>query len=87
MFTLQVSSSAVVVQHCYRRCTGGEVPLPLQVVPEGIVSVNGSSTTMGCERRIDTFSGVMYCGVFAERGSSSFLVDGISPAIDSSVPD
>ena len=59
------------------------VHLPVQVVPEGIASVNGSSTSMGCER-IHTLDSVMYCGEFSEEngGRVSYLVDKISPAID-----
>ena len=65
------------------------MPLPLQVVPEGIQAVNGSITSMGCVTSIVDFENVMYCGVFStlDGGRLSFLVDDISPAIDTGDPD
>ena len=57
----------------------GGVPA-VQVVPQGrIVSENGSNTTMGCASPLVNRSGVMVC-----NSSESYLVDGCSPAIDTS---
>ena len=47
----------------------------MQVVPQGIDSVNGSSVTMGCTSPLVDSGGVMVCG------SQSYLVDGCSPDI------
>ena len=55
---------------------GAEVPV--QVVPQGIGSVNGSNATMGCASPLVDRGGVMVCN------SESYLVDGCSPAIDTS---
>ena len=54
--------------------------VPFQVLPEGIESVNGSSDTMGCTSALVVRDGVMVC----DCTSSSFLVDGASPNIDTS---
>ena len=54
---------------------------PVQVVPEGIVSVNGSSETMGCTSPLEDSGGVTVCR------SQSYLVDGCSPDIDTSTSD
>ena len=53
----------------------------MQVVPEGIESVNGSSETMGCTSSLEDSDGVTVCR------SQSYLVDGCSPAIDTSTSD
>ena len=78
----------------YNNSTAGAVdPLPLQVVPQGIEAVNGSSVTMGCnseDLRMFTNSNsviVMFCGEFFVEGGLSYLVDGDSPAIDTSTSD
>ena len=60
-------------------CTGVE-GVPFQVLPQGIESVNGSSETMGCTSPLVVRDGVMVCDCI----SSSFLVDGISPNINTS---
>ena len=61
-------------------CTGAEVPV--QVVPEGIQSVNGSNETMGCNGSFTNDSeSVTVCK------SQSYLVDGCSPDIDTSTSD
>ena len=59
------------------------MPLPLQVVPEGIESINGSVTSIGCEVALVQFGDVTYCGVYSMEGGSrvSYLVDNVSPAI------
>ena len=51
------------------------------VVPQGIESVNGSSLDMGCTSPLVDSDGVMICT------SQSYLVDGNSPAIDTSTSD
>ena len=55
---------------------GAEVPV--QVVPQGIGSVNGSDINMGCASPLVDRGGVMVCN------SESYLVDGYSPTIDTS---
>ena len=61
------------------------MPVPLQLVPQGIESVNGSDVNMGCASSPGVFGGVTICGSFgAGVGATSYLVDGISPAIDTS---
>ena len=50
---------------------------PGQVVPQGIESVNGSNTTMGCTSPLVDRGGVIVC-----NNSESYLVDGCSPTID-----
>ena len=58
------------------------MPVPLQVVPQGIESVNGSDVNMGCAIPLADFT---ICGSFSTGGGAiSYLVDGISPAIDTS---
>ena len=57
--------------------------LPVQVVvPQGIESVNGSSLNMGCTSSLVDSGGVMIC-----NRSQNYLVDGCSPAIDTSTSD
>ena len=58
--------------------------IPLQFVPQGIASVNGSNTDMGCQENINTLDGNMFCGQFSVEngGEISYLVDGISPDIN-----
>ena len=65
--------------------SGAVVPVPLQVVPQGIESVNGSDVNMGCASPPGVFGGMTICGSFSTGvGAISYLVDGISPAIDTS---
>ena len=52
---------------------------PVQVVPQGIQSVNGSDINMGCTSPLVDRGGVMVCNY-----SESYLVDGCSPAINTS---
>ena len=59
--------------------TGAEGPV--QVVPEGMESVSGSSETMGCTSPLEDSGGVTVCR------SQSYLVDGCSPDIDTSTSD
>ena len=61
------------------------VPVPVQVVPQGIESVNGSDVNMGCAVSLGDFGDVTLCGGFSTGvGAISYLVDGNSPAIDTS---
>ena len=53
----------------------------MQVIPQGIESVNGSSVTMGCTSPLVDSGGVMVCE------SQSYLIDGCSPDIDTSTSD
>ena len=53
----------------------------MQVVPQGIDSVNGSSVNMGCNSSLVDSDGVMVCE------SRSYLVDGCSPDINTSTAD
>ena len=59
----------------------GIMAVPVQVVPQGIESVNGSSTDMGCTSALVDSGGVRTCN------SQSYLVDGCSPDIDTSTSD
>ena len=52
------------------------VKAQVQVLPEGIEAVNGSSTDMGCTCALVDSGDVMTCN------SQSYLVDGCSPDID-----
>ena len=53
----------------------------MQVVPQGIESVNGSAVDMGCTSPLVDSGGVMMCG------GCSYLTDGVSPDIDTSTSD
>ena len=53
----------------------------MQVVPQGIDSVNGSSVNMGCTSSLVDGGGVLVCE------SRSYLVDGCSPDINTSTSD
>ena len=61
----------------------GVMAVPVQVVPQGITSRNGSSLDMGCSSSIVERDGVMLC----DCNSQSYLVDGVSPDIDTSTSD
>ena len=56
--------------------------VPVQVVPQGITSRNGSSLDMGCSLIVER-DGVMVC----DCTSQSYLVDGVSPDINTSTSD
>ena len=56
--------------------------VPVQVVPQGITSRNGSSPDMGCSL-IVVRDGLNVC----DCNSLSYLVDGVSPDIDTSTSD
>ena len=53
----------------------------MQVVPQGLESVNGSSDNMGCTSSLVESGGVLVCE------SRSYLIDGCSPDIDTSTSD
>ena len=53
------------------------------VVPQGIESVNGSSVNMGCTSPLVDSGSVMIC----DECSTNLLIDGNSPAIDTSTSD
>ena len=55
--------------------------IPVQVLPEGIEAVNGSSTDMGCTSALVDSGDVTTCN------SQSYLADGCSPDIDTSTSD
>ena len=61
----------------------GVMAVPVQVVPQGITSRNGSSFDMGCSSSIVERDGVMVC----DCTTQSYLVDGVSPDIDTSTSD
>ena len=56
--------------------------VPVQVVPQGITSRNGSSLDMGCSSIVER-DGLNVCGCT----SQSYLVDGVAPDIDTSIYD
>ena len=58
----------------------------MQVVPQGIESVNGSDVNTGCIIPLVDSGGVMVCGSPCDS-STSYLLDGKSPAIDTSSSD
>ena len=61
------------------------VGVPVQVVPQGIESVNGSDVNMGCTSPLVDSGGVMVCN--STECPSSYLLDGNSPAINTSSSD
>ena len=60
--------------------------MPVQVVPQGIESVNGSDVNMGCTSPLTNSDGVMVCGNTSNY-ATSYLSDGNSPAINTSTSD
>ena len=74
------------ILRCYCDCicavynhTGSEALISVQVLPQGIHSVNGSDITMGCASPLVDGGGVRVC-----NNSESYLVDGCSPTINTS---
>ena len=57
----------------------------VQVVPQGVESVNGSDVNMGCTSPLVDSGGVIVCN--STDCLSSYLLDGNSPAIDTSSSD
>ena len=86
-----VSLALCVLMVCAYRCLkafrircfflGITVQAQVQVLPEGIEAVNGSTTDMGCTSALVDSGGVMTCN------SQSYLVDGCSPDINTSISD
>ena len=76
---------------CFNSCkipllsSGAALVTPVQVVPRGIESVNGSGVNMGCTSPLVDSGGVMVCN--STDCSSSYLLDGNSPAINTSTSD
>ena len=62
---------------------GAEVPV--QVLPQGIESVNGSDVNMGCTSPLVDSGGMLVCN--STDCPSSYLLDGNSPAINTSISD
>ena len=60
------------------------MPLRLQVVPDGIESINRSVTSIGCEVALVQFGDVTYCGVYSMEGGGriSYLVDNVSRQLE-----
>ena len=56
--------------------------VPVQVVPQGITSRNGSSPDMGCSLIVERD-----CVMVCDCNSQSYLVDGVSPDINTSTSD
>ncbi|CAI8049900.1 hypothetical protein GBAR_LOCUS27468 [Geodia barretti] len=56
---------------------------PVQVVLQEIESVNGSNVSMGCTGPLTVTDGVTTCGSLG-NGAISYLIDGVSPDIDTS---
>ena len=57
----------------------GIMAVPVQVVPQGITSRDGSSLDMGCSSIVERDG--------CDCNSQSYLVDGVSPDIDTSTSD
>ena len=68
---------------CLSVCVGAEKLQPVQVVPQRIEAVNGSTVDMGCSVVVNISSNRTACGS-CEEPSASYLVDGASPAINTS---
>ena len=58
----------------------------MQVVPQGIESVNGSDVNMGCTSPLVDSGGMMVCGNPSDC-STGYLLDGNSPAFDTCTSD
>ena len=57
---------------------------PLQVVPRGIESVNGSTVNMGCPQELENISSSRKaCGPLCDP-SAGYMVDGVSPILNTS---
>ena len=59
---------------------------PVQVVHQGIESVDGSDVTMGCTSSLTVTDGNTTCGSRG-NGAISYLVDGVTPDINTSTSD
>jgi hypothetical protein len=65
--------------------TGAEMPIPFQVMPQGLESVNGSTSNMGCAGPLVDMDGIMCCGG-PNISSVSYLSNGYSPEINPYIP-
>ena len=75
----------IYIARCMYYHVGAEVPV--QVVPQGIESVNGSDVNMGCTSPLSLVNGgVMVCGSPCDS-TTSYLLDSYSPAVDTSTSD
>ena len=74
---------------CIMIIAGAVMQSPVQVVLQGIESVNGSTVNMGCVIQVRNLTGnVTICGNFGSGGGViSYLVDSKSPAINTSTSD
>ena len=79
--TFNLRENILSISYVYIACIAAAVGSPVQVVPQGIEPVNGSSVDMGCTSPLVDSGGVMVCE------SQSYLVDGCSPDIDTSTSD
>ena len=65
-------------------CIGAHELRPLQVVPQGIESVNGSTMNMGCPTELENINSTnRSCGALCDP-SASYMVDGESPTLNMS---
>ena len=62
------------------------VSLPVQVVHQNLESVHGSAVDMGCTGPLTVTNGGTTCG-FRGNGAISYLIDGISPTINTGISD
>ena len=60
---------------------GAEIPIPFQIVPQGLQTVNGSKSDMGCTHTLVDMDGLSSCGS-PNNSSVSCLSDGVSPEIN-----
>ena len=88
--TLQALSGKFKIQACavflmLFSVKAGGLRLPVQAIPEGIVSINGSVVNMGCTAELTDVDGITTCGSRGD-GAMSYLIDGFSPEIDTGDP-
>ena len=88
--TLQALSGKFKIQACavflmLFSVKAGGLRLPVQAIPEGIVSINGSVVNMGCTAELTDVDGITTCGSPGD-GAMSYLIDGFSPEIDTGDP-
>ena len=88
-----LNSGSVPLAHCVCVCWhshenyGNHYPLlgvvvpSVQVVPQGIQSVNGSDVNMGCACSLADIDDLILCGKSSDSESYNYLVDGDSPVI------
>ena len=86
LWGFMVCFSGLTICSVWSPCVGFVVPLLVQVVPQGIESVNGSDVNMGCASPLVDSGGVMVCGNTSDY-ATSYLLDGNSPTINTSTSD